>query len=113
MQRPAIPDFVLYGEKLDDDAAEFAHIEAIATRSALYDWEINAHRHLRSVQALLLFHGQVQFRCDDLVRELRAPCFMIVPIGSVRSGEALPGFTSTFSAVTTSSPAFRRCGARM
>nr|MBA4769136.1 helix-turn-helix domain-containing protein [Sphingobium sp.] len=105
MQSASIPDFVLYGEKLDDDAAEFAHIEAIATRSALYDWEINAHRHLRSVQALLLFQGQVRFRCDDLVRELSAPCFMIVPIGSVHGFSFTPessGYVLTLSAGFTS-----------
>jgi hypothetical protein len=38
---------------------------------------------------------------------------MIVPIGMPRSGMALPGFTSAFSAAITWSPTFRRCGARM
>lgn len=101
MQNSFIPDFVLFGEKLSDDMPEFAHIEAIATRSALYDWEITPHRHLRSVQALLLFRGQVQFRCDDLVRELHAPCFMIVPIGSVHGFSFTPessGYVLTLSA---------------
>ena len=39
--------------------------------------------------------------------------WMMVPIGMPRSGMALPGFTSTFSPATTSSPAFSRCGAMM
>jgi len=37
----------------------------------------------------------------------------MVPIGRPLSGAALPGFTSTLSEATTTSPAFRRCGARM
>ncbi len=37
----------------------------------------------------------------------------IVPTGMLFSGIALPGFTSTRSPETTTSPAFRRCGARM
>jgi dihydroxyacid dehydratase/phosphogluconate dehydratase len=36
-----------------------------------------------------------------------------VPIGIERRGEALPGFTSTFSDAMISSPALTRCGAKM
>jgi len=105
MQHSSIPSFVLYGEKLGDNVPEFAHIETIATRSALYDWEISPHRHLRSVQALLLSNGQVEFRCDDLVRHLCAPCYMIVPIGSVHGFRFTPetsGHVMTLSAGFTS-----------
>lgn len=105
MQPSAIPSFVLYGEKLSDNVPEFAHMEMIATRSALYDWEISPHRHLRSVQALVLSSGQVQFRCDDLVRDLHAPCYMIVPIGSVHGFRFTPetsGYVLTLSAGFTS-----------
>lgn len=105
MQKSAIPSFVLYGEMLNDNVPEFAHIETIASRSALYDWEISPHRHLRSVQALLLSSGQVQFRCDDLVRDLCAPCYMIVPIGSVHGFRFTPetaGHVLTLSAGFTS-----------
>ncbi|AXB80469.1 helix-turn-helix domain-containing protein [Novosphingobium sp. P6W] len=101
MSKPSIPSFVLYGEKLGDDVPEFAHIETIAARSALYDWEIAPHRHLRSVQALLLSSGQVKFRCDGLVLDLRAPCYMIVPIGSVHGFQFSPetaGHVLTLSA---------------
>lgn len=105
MQGGSIPSFVLYGERLSDNVPEFAHIETIAARSALYDWEISPHRHLRSVQALLLSSGQVQFRCDDLVRDLCAPCYMIVPIGSVHGFRFTPetsGHVMTLSAGFTS-----------
>lgn len=105
MQNSAIPSFVLYGEMLSDNVPEFAHIETIATRSALYDWEISPHRHLRSVQALLLSSGQVQFRCDDHINDLAAPCYMIVPIGSVHGFRFTPetaGHVLTLSAGFTS-----------
>lgn len=105
MRRSAIPEFILYGEMLSDNVPDFAHIETIATRSALYDWEISPHRHLRSVQALLLSSGQVQFRCDDLISDLIAPCYMIVPIGSVHGFRFTPdtaGHVLTLSAGFTS-----------
>ncbi|AIT81998.1 helix-turn-helix domain-containing protein [Novosphingobium pentaromativorans] len=98
-----IPNFLLYGEDESEPAPDFAHIETIAARSALYDWEISPHRHLHSVQALLVSQGQVEFRCDDLVRTLEAPCFMVVPIGSVHGFRFSP---ETLGHVLSLSPGF-------
>ena len=58
---------------------------------------------------------------DALLREAIAPpppifsstLWTIVPGGMLRSGIALPGFTSTRSPETTVSPGRSRCGARM
>lgn len=85
-----IPNFLLYGEDLTEIPPEFAHIETIASRSAIHDWEIAPHRHFNSVQALLVSKGQTAFRCDDTVRTLDAPCFMIVPLGSVHGFRFTP-----------------------
>lgn len=96
-----IPSFLLYGEELGETPANFAHIETIATRSALHDWEIEPHRHLQSVQALLVFRGQLEFRCDAVVSRLGAPCFMTVPIGSVHGFRVSPdtaGYVLSLSA---------------
>lgn len=98
-----IPNFLLYGEDTSEAPPDFAHIETIAARSALYDWEIAPHRHLLSVQALLVSQGQVEFRCDDLVRTLEAPCFMVVPIGSVHGFRFSP---ETSGHVLSLSPGF-------
>ncbi|MEE4450995.1 helix-turn-helix domain-containing protein [Novosphingobium resinovorum] len=86
-----IPSFVLYGENSRESPPDLAHIETIAVRSALYDWEISPHRHERNVQALLVMNGQVEFRCDGVTRLLDAPCYMVVPIGSVHGFRFTPG----------------------
>ncbi|WP_255405862.1 helix-turn-helix domain-containing protein [Novosphingobium sp. CF614] len=86
---------------MTETSAEFAHIETIAARSALHDWEITPHRHARSVQVLLVSSGQVEFRCDELARRLDAPCSIVVPIGSVHGFRFTPetsGHVLTLSA---------------
>lgn len=88
-----IPTFLLYGEELHDTPVQFAHIETIAARSSLLDWEIGAHRHRHSVQILLVSRGQVEFRCDGRVETLEGPCFMAVPIGSVHGFQFQPATT--------------------
>ncbi|WP_226634887.1 helix-turn-helix domain-containing protein [Novosphingobium profundi] len=96
-----IPTFLLYGEDLGEIPAQFAHIETIAARSSLLDWEIGAHRHLHSVQILLVSKGQVTFRCDGQVETLQGPCFMAVPIGSVHGFQFQPdtrGYVLSLSA---------------
>ncbi|MFD1961389.1 helix-turn-helix domain-containing protein [Novosphingobium panipatense] len=100
-----IPTFMLYGEEPGDAVAEFAHIETIAVRSSVYDWEISPHRHMRCIQVLMVLHGQVEFRCDGAVRTLEAPCFMVVPIGSVHGFRFTP---STMGYVLTLSAGFTR-----
>ncbi|GGC08713.1 AraC family transcriptional regulator [Novosphingobium endophyticum] len=79
----AIPTYVLYGEELSAGTQVFAHIETIAVRSSLHDWEISPHRHTGSVQVILVSEGQVDFLMDKTRKILRAPCHMVIPIGSV------------------------------
>lgn len=80
---PAIPAYVLYGEDIDAGTHVFAHLETIAVRSSLYNWEISPHRHTGSLQVMLVSKGQVDFLMDQTRRTLVAPCHMIIPIGSV------------------------------
>ena len=88
-----IPSFLLYGEEISETPPNFGHIETIAVRSALHDWEIAPHRHLQSLQAVLVSSGHVDFRCDQVVRALDAPCYMVVPIGSVHGFRFSPETT--------------------
>ena len=83
MQQSPIPSFLLYGEELSGTPQNFVHIETIAARSALYNWEILPHRHLHSLQALLVSKGHVEYRCDGNSRSLDAPCYVVIPVGSV------------------------------
>lgn len=78
-----IPEFALYGEESEIQPAGFAHIETIASRSALHDWEIAPHRHHRSLQALIIASGAVDLSLDGLHRRLGGPCFVTVPVGAV------------------------------
>ncbi len=88
-----IPTFLLYGEEPGEGPTPFAHIETIAARSSLLDWEIGAHRHLHSVQILLVSNGQVTFHCDGRTQELEGPCFMAIPIASVHGFQFRPATT--------------------
>lgn len=98
---PAIPAYVLYGEEMNPAPQIFAHIETIAVRSSLHDWEISPHRHTGSVQVMLVFKGQVDFLMDKTRKTLRAPCHMVIPVGSVHGFRFEPdteGYVLTLSA---------------
>jgi len=93
MLQGAIPTFLLYGDEPTEAPLEFAHIETIAARSSLHDWEIAPHRHSHSLQVLIVSTGQVTFRCDERIERLEAPCFMAVPVGSVHGFQFQPETT--------------------
>ena len=81
--RPAIPTFFLYGEQETQNPVDFGHIETIAERSSLHDWEISAHRHRDSVQVLIVTDGAVNAILDGYSVDLTPPCFVVVPAGTV------------------------------
>ena len=57
MAATALPLFHLYGDPPDDQAFDFIHIETIASRSAIHDWTIRAHRHRNLFQILAIERG--------------------------------------------------------
>ncbi len=74
-----IPTFTLFGEEDRGNLAGFGHIETIAARSSLHDWEITPHRHHSAVQVLALREGRVEAVVDDVRVVARGPCFLTVP----------------------------------
>jgi AraC family transcriptional activator of pobA len=80
---PSIPAFVLYGEEDAENPANFGHIETIAERSSLHDWEISAHRHRYSVQVLIVTDGRVAAMLDGRPVDLTGPGHVVVPAGAV------------------------------
>ena len=78
-----IPAYTLYGEADSPDGPGFAHIETIAVRSALHDWEIAPHRHHRSIQVLIVADGGVDAALDGTALRLAGPCHVTVPVGAV------------------------------
>ncbi|MFY7834687.1 MAG: helix-turn-helix domain-containing protein [Novosphingobium sp.] len=79
----AIPSYALYGEGEARPPGGFAHIETIAERSALHDWEIGVHRHDHFVQVLLVEEGHAAVMLDGVERGLEGPGRVIVPAGAV------------------------------
>lgn len=92
MNRPAIiPTYMLYGEPNDENPPGFAHIETIAERSALHDWEIAPHRHSHSTQVLLLNEGSVTVILDGTSVDLTGPGYVAIPAGAVHGFRFSPG----------------------
>jgi AraC family transcriptional activator of pobA len=82
--RPAtIPSYVLYGEGQGSDLPDLLHIETIAARSTLHDWEIAPHRHAGFVQALLVREGHVRISFDGAETQQNGPLAVVVPAGTV------------------------------
>ncbi len=96
----AIPRYALYGEGHAPASGGFAHIETIATRSALHDWEIGVHRHDHFVQVLLVEEGHASVTLEALTTDLDGPGRVIVPAAAVhgfRFSQGTRGFVLTLS----------------
>lgn len=96
----AIPRYALYGEGMAPTAGGFAHIETIAERSALHDWEIGIHRHDHFVQVLLVEEGHATITLDTRTVGLEGPGRVIVPAAAVhgfRFRQGTSGFVLTLS----------------
>ena len=95
-----IPRYALYGEGDGIAPGGFAHIETIAERSALHDWEIGVHRHDHFVQVLLVEEGHASVTLDGGTTELESPGRVIVPAAAVhgfRFRQGTRGFVLTLS----------------
>lgn len=80
-----VPAFFLYGEALQPPDERLIHVETIAERSRLHDWNIQPHRHHELHQLLLVRRGGVDARLDTTQRLLRPPAMLVVPPGIVHS----------------------------
>jgi len=97
---PTIPSFALYGEGHAPSPAGFGHIETIAVRSALHDWEITAHRHTHALQVLILQAGGAEVMVDGARFALPCPGFVVVAAGAVhgfRFAQATLGVVMTLA----------------
>ena len=113
-QPSIIPSFALYGDPGGDSLA-LMHIETIAARSALHDWEIADHRHDRSFQLLLVRKGQAVAQVAGRTELLQGPCFLCVPQGEAHGFRFEPGtegfvvtLSGDFLARTTEADPLRR-----
>lgn len=86
----SIPLYSLYGENTAIEDIEFVHIEDIASRSKLYDWEISAHTHNALFQIMLITEGSANAVLDNENTQLIAPCLILIPAGTVHGFHFAP-----------------------
>ncbi len=86
-----VPTFFLYGEPLQAPDERLVHIETIAARSRLHDWNIQPHRHRDLHQVLFMQRGHLVARVDDATESLEAPAIVVVPPSVVHAFSFQPG----------------------
>lgn len=100
MRHSTIPSFALYGETAAP-GQELLHIEAVASRSRLYHWEISPHVHQGLYQVLWLQRGAAEVALDEWVQRVQGPAAIVVPPGVVHGFRFAPdtdGLVLTLSA---------------
>lgn len=83
MRERAIRSYGLFGETAN--LPDPLHIETIAARSALHDWELAPHRHVRLHQLLLLRSGSGTLHLEGSASPLAAMSLVNVPPGAVHA----------------------------
>jgi len=98
-----VPSFALYGETGDAASAggELLHIEPIASRSRLYQWEIDAHVHRGLYQVVWVQRGRAEVHLDEQHERCEAPAAIVIPPGVVHAFRFAP---ETDGVVLTMSP---------
>ncbi len=92
----ALPLFHLYGDPPDDQAFDFIHIETIASRSAIHDWTIRAHRHRNLFQILLVQSGGGEMTFEAATLAFEAPCAILVPATTAHGFRFRAGITDGY-----------------
>lgn len=99
MTRPrspfAAPAYTLYGEPQQAGLPDLLHVETVASRSRVHDWEIRPHRHPVLFQILVIAAGRVQAVLDEAVHHLQGPCALAVPALVVHGFDFEPGIDGT------------------
>jgi AraC family transcriptional regulator, transcriptional activator of pobA len=98
--RAPVPRFFLYGEPPRDSHERFVHVETIADRSRLYDWEIRPHGHRDLHHVLVIFSGGGDMQAETQRQSFQAPSLLTVPAGAVHGFRFLPeteGYVVTFA----------------
>ena len=85
-----VPEFFLYGEPNQDVDVHFIHVETIAARSRLHDWNIAPHRHPALHHLMLVTRGGGELRADAAVHGLTAPTLVAVPPAIVHAFRFVP-----------------------
>jgi AraC family transcriptional activator of pobA len=90
VRRREIPHYFLYGEASQDVDERFLHVESIAERSRLHDWNIEPHAHRDLHHLLMVARGGGVFHLEGATHAFGAPCLIAVPLASVHGFEFKP-----------------------
>lgn len=96
----ALPAYALYGEPQQTGLPDLLHVETVAQRSRVHDWEIRPHRHEALFQILVIASGAVEARIDTASRALQGPCAIAVPamvVHGFRFAPAIDGMVITLA----------------
>lgn len=98
----SIPLYSLYGEKKAIEDIEFVHVEAIASRSKLYDWEIGPHTHQSLFQIMVIAKGSSEIVLDNEKSKVSGPCLILLPSSTVHGFSFEPDTQGKIISVATS-----------
>lgn len=93
MSAQSLPLFHLYGDPPDEQAFDFIHVETIASRSEVHDWQIRAHRHHNLFQILLVERGGGGMIFETQNIDFTAPAAIIVQPNAVHGFRFHSGVT--------------------
>ena len=88
-RKAAIPIFALYGET-PAAPVDMLHVEAIQSRSRLYQWKIDVHAHRSLHQILWIGSGTATIALDEQRVQRDGPVAVIVPPGVVHGFKFSP-----------------------
>lgn len=103
MSPTAIPAYWLYGERRDERFPDALHIETIAARSALHNWNIQPHRHDALFQFFLVTDGGGRTRIDGQEHVLVPGSAILLPplvIHEFRFDPGTDGFVASIAEST-------------
>lgn len=96
-----VPVFKLYGEGSDWPTVDLLHCETISSRSQLYGWEIDRHRHGDLWQLLYVRRGPADLYVEGQHTRVEQPAIQLVPAQCVhgfRFQAAIEGYVLTLAA---------------
>lgn len=96
-----VPVFKLYGEGSGWPTVDLLHCETISSRSQLYGWEIDRHRHGDLWQLLYVRRGPADLFVDGQHIQVEQPSIQLVPalcVHGFRFQAAIEGYVLTLSA---------------
>lgn len=90
MARRGIPQYFLYGEATHDVDERFLHVESIAERSRLHDWQIRPHAHQGLQHLVLVTRGGGIFHAEGGEIPFAHNAFISVPLACVHGFDFKP-----------------------